>query len=144
MHLINCLFDLPPHRSSILQDLVTRNPHDLIPLLGQILVAVLIMLAAFGGLMMLTVDFDDQVQRDATEIDGVGKDRVFTTKLLISTITISQHLPGGLGKLVRGGSLMTSKLNRVMFTLQSSVHLTPAIGLCRLFAPSSPALLPQQ
>ena len=47
--LINCLFDLPPHRSSILQHLVPRYPHDVIPLLGQILVAVLIMLAAFGG-----------------------------------------------------------------------------------------------
>ena len=69
--LINCLFDLPPHRSSILQDLVPRYPHDVIPLLGQILVAVLIMLAAFGGLMMLTVDFDDQVQRSATKVDGV-------------------------------------------------------------------------
>ncbi len=56
-------FNSAPHCSSILQDLVPRYPHDVIPLLGQILVAVLIMLAAFGGLMMLTVDFDDQVQR---------------------------------------------------------------------------------
>ncbi len=57
--LIDRLFDLPPHRSSIPQDLVTRNPHDLVPLLGQILVAALIMLAAFVGLMMLTIDLND-------------------------------------------------------------------------------------
>ncbi len=142
--LINCLFDLPPHRSSILQDLVTRYSHDVIPLLGQITVAVLIMLAAFGGLMMLTVDFDDQVQRYATKVDGVRWDWVFTTEFLTSATAVAQHLPHVLRKLVRSGSLMTSKLDRVLVALQSSVHVAPVIRRCRLPAPSSPALLPLQ
>ena len=92
--------DLPPHRSSILQDLVTKYSHDVIPLLGQILVAVLIMLAAFGGLMMLTVDFDDPVQRYATKVDGVRWDWVFTTELLTSATAIADHLPNVVRELI--------------------------------------------
>jgi len=83
------------------------------------------MLAAFDGLMMLTIDLNDQLQCHATEIDGVRRDWIFTTKLLISTTTIPQHLPHVLRKLVRGGSLTTSKSDRVMVTLQFSVHVAP-------------------
>ena len=93
--------------------------------------------AAFVGLMMLTIDLNDQLQCHATEIDGVRRDWEFTTKLLISTTTIPQHLPHVLRTLIRGGSLMTSKLDRVMVTLQSSVHVAPVIRRCRLLAPSS-------
>ena len=81
----------------------------MVPLLDQIPVAALIMLTAFVGLMMLTINLNDQLQCHATEIDGVRRDWVLTTKLLISTTTIPQHLPHVLRKVVRGGSLITSK-----------------------------------
>ena len=51
----------------------------MVPLLGQILVAALIMLAAFVALVMLTIDLNDQLQCHATEINGVGRDGVLTT-----------------------------------------------------------------
>ena len=60
----------------------------MVALLRQILVAELIMLAAFVGLMMLTIDLNDQPQCNATEIDGVRRDRVFTTKLLAPAATL--------------------------------------------------------
>ncbi len=142
--LIDSTLDLPPHGSSIPQDLVHQYPHNVVPSLDQIPIAALIMLAAFVGLMMLTINFNDQLQCHATEIDGVRWDWVFTTKLLISTTAIAQHLPDVLRKLVRGGSLITSKLDRVMVTLQFSVHVAPVIRRFRLLAPSSPALLPLQ
>ena len=143
--LINCLFDLPPHASRMPQDLVTRNPQHLKSSFSQITVAVLIMPKTFGGLMVFTIDFNDQVQRYATKIDGVWWNRVFTTKLLASASTISQHLPDVLRKLICRGSLVTSKLDCVMVTLQSLAHVAPPILRCRLFAaPSSPALLPLQ
>ena len=70
--------------SGIPQDLIARNPHDLVPLLGQIVVAALIMLAAFVGLMMLTVDLNEQLQGHVAEGNGVRRDWVFTTKISIS------------------------------------------------------------
>ncbi len=100
--------------------------------------------AAFVGLMMLTIDLNDQLQCHATEIDGVRRDWVFATKLLISTTTIPQHLPHVLRKLVRSGSLITSKSDCVIVTLQSSVHFAPVIRPCHLLAPSTPALLPRR
>ena len=56
------MFDLLPHFSGIPTDFAPRKPDDLVPLLGQISVAALIMLAAFVGLMMLTIDLNDQLQ----------------------------------------------------------------------------------
>jgi hypothetical protein len=119
------LFDSSPHGSSIPQDLVARDTHDLVPLLGQILVSALIVLATFIGLMMLSIDFDDQLQRDATEVDRVRRDRIFTTELLISTTTISKHLPYILSKLVRSGSLVAGKSNRLWIPSRSTVHAAP-------------------
>ena len=46
------------------------------------------MLAAFLGLMVLTIDLNDQLQCNATEIDGVRRDGEFATELLVSTTTI--------------------------------------------------------
>lgn len=57
------------------------------------MIATLIMLAAFVGLMMLTIDLNDQLQCQTTEVDGVRRDGVFATKLLVSATTITQHLP---------------------------------------------------
>ncbi len=76
--LINCLFDLPPHASRMPQDLVTRNPQHLKSSFSQITVAVLIMPKTFGGLMVFTIDFNDQVQRYATKstvYGGIGYSR---------------------------------------------------------------------
>ncbi len=147
--LINCLFDLPPHRSSIRQDLVTRYSHDAIPLLGQILVAVLIMLAAFGGLMMLTVDFDDRFQFHVTKVDCVRRDRIFAMKLLstAAAVAVAGHLPDVLRELICAGSLITGKGDRIGIAPGSSlrvfapIHHLPLLQT-RCFCPSSPALLP--
>ena len=89
--------------------------------------AALIMLAALVGMMMLTIDLNDQLYCDATEIDGVRRDWVFATKLLISTTTIAQHMPNVLHKLVRAASLIASKRNRLCISLRSSVHAAPPI-----------------
>ena len=85
------------------------------------------MLAAFLGLMMLTIDLDDQLQCNATEINRVRWDWVFTTKLLISTTAIAQHLPNILSKFVCAGSLIASKRNRLWIAPRSSVHAAPPI-----------------
>ncbi len=142
--IVNCLFNPSSHRCSIPSNLVSRNPQYLVPLLCQVLVAALVKFAAFVGLMMRTIDLNDQLQIQAAKIDGRRRDWIFTTKLLVSTTTIPQHLPHVSRKLVRGGVLMTSELNRVLVTLQSSVHDASVTGRCRLLAPSSPALLPLQ
>ena len=59
---VNCLSDLAA-LSSISHDFVTGKPRDLIPLHCQRLVAALIMLAAFVGLMIRTIDFKNQLRR---------------------------------------------------------------------------------
>jgi hypothetical protein len=91
----------------------------------EIPIAALIMLAAFVALMMLTIDLNDQLQCDATEIDGVRRDGVFTTKLLISTTTVPQYLPQVVCKLVCAGSLVASKRNRIWISPRSCVHAAP-------------------
>jgi hypothetical protein len=125
--LVHCLFDQLSHSSCVSQDLVTRNAHDMVALLGQILIAALIMLAAFVGLMMLTIDLNDQLQSNATEIDGVRRNGVFTTKLLASAAAIADHLPHVMCKLVCGGSLTTSKRNRLCIAPRSFLHAAPPI-----------------
>ena len=77
---IDRLLNLLPHFSGIPQDFVPRKLHDLVPLLGQLSVAVLIMPTAFVGRMTLTIDLNDQLQCNATEINRVRWDRVFTAK----------------------------------------------------------------
>ena len=123
--LINGMFDLLPHFSGIPQDFVPRKPDDLVPLLGQISVAALIMPAAFVGLMMLTIDLNDQLQCHATEINRVRRDRVFTTELLPSATSVADHLPDVACKLVRAGSLIARQRNRLWISPRSSVHAAP-------------------
>jgi hypothetical protein len=96
-------------------------------LLGQKLVSALIVLAAFVGLMMLAIDLNDPLPCRATEIDGGGWNRVFTTKLLVATATISQHLPDVLRKLVRSGSLSASNRYRLWIAPRLPVHAAPPI-----------------
>ncbi len=119
----------------------------MIPKFGEITVAVLIMLATFGGLMMLTVDFDDQVLRDATKVDGERWDWVFTTEFLTSATAIAQHLPHVLRELICAGSLITGKDDRIGIAPGSSLRAFTPIHNLPLFqtrgsCPSSPALLP--
>jgi hypothetical protein len=52
---------------------------------------------------------------------------MFSTKLLASATTIAQHLPHVMRKLVRVGSLVASKGNRIRITSTSSVHAAPPI-----------------
>jgi len=61
------MFDLTPRGSSIPQDLVPRYPHHVVPKIGETSVAVLIMPATFLGLMVHSIEFNDQLQRHATE-----------------------------------------------------------------------------
>nr|WP_231744090.1 hypothetical protein [Stieleria neptunia] len=103
------MFDLVPHRNWILQGLVTRDPHDLVPSLGQILGAALIILTALIRLMLLTIDLNDQLQVHTTEINGVRCNRVFAPKLLISTTAIAQHLPDISGELICAGTLIAGE-----------------------------------
>nr|WP_231743811.1 hypothetical protein [Stieleria neptunia] len=103
------MFDLVPHRSWITQGLVTRDPHDLVPLLGQVLVAALIILTALIRLKLLSIDLNDQLQVHTTEVNSVRCNWVFAPKLLISTTAIAQHLPNILSKLVRASPLIAGK-----------------------------------
>nr|WP_231744193.1 hypothetical protein [Stieleria neptunia] len=103
------MFDLVQHRNWISQGLVTRDPHDLVPLLGQILVAALIILTALIRLMLPTIDLNDQLQVHTTKVNGVRFNRVFAPKLLISTTAIAQHLPNILSKLVRASPLISGE-----------------------------------
>ena len=128
---IDRLFDSASHGSSIPQHFVARYTHDLIPLLGQVPIARPIMPAAFLGLMMLTIGLNDQLQIQAAKINGVWWNRAFTTKLLVSAATVPKHLSYVVRKLVRVGSLIPSQLDRVLVTMQSSVHDAPVVGRCK-------------
>ena len=116
----------------------------MVALLGQIPIAALIMLATFFGLVILTIDFNDQLQCHATEINDVRRDRVFTTKLLALSTTIAHHLPHVLRKLVRLGSLIASKGNRLCIAPESSVHTAPPIHDCCGSAPHPQPFSPFQ
>ncbi len=119
----------------------------MVPKFGEITVAVLIMPRTFGGLMVLTIDFNDQVQRYATKVDGVRWNRIFTTEFLTSAAAVADHLPGVLRELICAGSLITGKGDRIGIALRSSlrtfapIHHLPLLQT-RCSCPSSPALLP--
>ena len=97
--------------------------------------------------MVLTIDFNDQVQRYATKVDGVRWNRIFTTEFLTSATAIADHLPNVLRELICAGSLITGKGDCIGIASSSSlralapIHRLPLLPT-RCFCPSSPALLP--
>ena len=76
-------------------------------------VALLIMASSFFGGVRLTVDFDDKLNRDATEIGGVRGDGVFAAELLAAAAAVSNHLPRILGEFVGGRPLPAREFDRV-------------------------------
>jgi hypothetical protein len=62
--------------------------------------------------MVLAVNLDDEFQRNAAEVDGVGRDGIFATKLLSTATSITKHLPNILRKLVHFRALLASETDR--------------------------------
>ena len=142
------MLDQTPHASRILQDLVSRDPQQGVSSFGQIPVAPIIMRTTFFGLMVFSVNLDDQLQRNTAEVGRVGRNRMFTTELLVSAPSITDHLPHGVRKLVRSTALVSRKRDCLRVSARSSswagglVHDPPEFDSQRP-APSPPAPLPQ-
>ena len=56
--IINSLFDQTTNFGGIPQHVVSRDPQDFVPLLGQVPIAALIMQASFVGLTRLAIDLN--------------------------------------------------------------------------------------
>jgi hypothetical protein len=87
---------------------------------GQNPVATAITRATFFGLMVFPVHLDDQLQRNTAEVGRVGRNRILTRKLLLSTPSIAHHLPHGVRKLVPSAALVSRKRDGLRVAARSS------------------------
>ena len=109
---LDCRFDSLMNFVGLPQYVIARNPQYLISKIRQHPVSFLISRQTFASEVMLAVDFDDQLQRNAAEIHSVGFNHIFAAEFLSATAAISQHLPDCPGKLIGCGSLIASELGR--------------------------------
>lgn len=77
--------------------------------------------------MVFSIDFNDWLQCYATEVSRVWRNRIFPTKLLVSTMSIANYLPNIQCEFVSAGPLMTSKRRRLRITFGSFFHAAPLV-----------------
>ncbi len=82
-----------PHIAIVSNHIVPRYAQYLIPQTAQVLITNSIMFNTFDGEMMFAIDFDNQLQFDAAEIDRVRRNWKFSSKLLVVALPIANPLP---------------------------------------------------
>jgi hypothetical protein len=100
------------------------NPEDLVALLAQPAIAAAIVGFACGGQMRSTIDFDNQFQFQAAEVDREGRDGDFAPKFLLGDLSVPHPMPHRMCELVCGLSLLPSKSDRIWTAPKMAIHIS--------------------
>ena len=94
------------------EDFVSRDSQHFISPLTQIFIAYAVVVAALFGEVIFAIDFDNEFQSNATEVDGIRFNHMFTTKLLATAPAVANHLPNILREFIGGCPLVSCELGR--------------------------------
>ena len=107
--LIHGGFDLLLYSTGFIEDVVTGDAKHGEAHAAEFTIASLIAADTFFGEMVTAVDFDDELECQAAEINGKGFERMFAAKFLTAAAAVSDHCPNDLGELVGIGALLAGE-----------------------------------
>jgi hypothetical protein len=117
--IVNRGLNLVPDSDRISQHLVAWNSQYRIAFFRQVPVSSLIADSALFGVMVFSVNLDDEHECNAAKVGGVGRNGVFATKLLISAGTIADHLPNRSCERIRPSALVSREGDSVRVAARS-------------------------
>ena len=117
---VDRILDETTHAGGISQYIVPGYPHQSVSSFGQIRVPTFIVLETFFGLMVFTINLDDQLQRDTTKVCRIRRNWILTTKLRVAAASITDDLPHSLRKLVGPLPLVPGERYRIRVAPRSS------------------------
>ena len=114
--------------SGVLSDFVAADAEHIVAELPQVSIPNRIPATAHVRQVFAAIDFDDELDRQANEVDGIRADRILAAELLAEHLGVPHHLPNARGKFVRQTRQRVKKVSVQQFTTENAGYRTPFRG----------------